>query len=278
MQKAALLGLLLCFTHLSANSTEPVTRDTASTHIGQPLELTAPTEFLSAELSARSRGHFNKTANRSGIDLLHDAEASGEFVDLKWQLQQAINRGTPPTDLEDIGVTARSDGAVEIDLKKAPQWSPLQEKLRILEQPGMLDFLESSLRERGFQDKDFTALKQYFIEHPSKQVVTVANRPLVNQFVATIRSSQGATLQQGRGFNYQRDRNAFNARRQWALGLMDNLDPQAQRILASTLEEVSAAGGMVIGPDKNADEALALQMKLVRSPQGFEDLLKLQGE
>src|SRR6185295_14617681 len=152
---------------------------------------------------------------------------------------------TPLKGLETFGLVAGPDGSYHIDLRAFPQWEPLDSRLHRLTNPEILESYVPALTARGFRDEDVTALRTYVATHDPRLVLHTEGRQLVDTFAKRLQAQrksggQRADLQEVLAYRYQKASLRADVERRWAVGLMDALDPQRQRILVSFLEEFQA--------------------------------------
>ena len=147
----------------------------------------------------------------------------------------------PLKGLEAFGLVARPDGKYTVDLHEFPQWEPLDSRLHRLTNEEVVESYEPALRARGFRDEDVDALRTYLANNDPRLTLQVEGRQLVETFAQRVhgqrKAGQGLNLQEVLAYRYQKSRLRAEAERRWAVGLMDSLDSQRQRILASFFDE-----------------------------------------
>jgi len=227
------------------------------------VSMNPPASASVGDLKGRVRGYFAKVQDKDALQQTRDAGIVAEYGDVYWQLRELIDNKQSLHGLEEFGVTQRSDGSVEVDVKNFPQWTPVSDQLKIIETEQDVDAFARALRDRGFEDLDFDALKTYVRTHNRERVMFTASKPLIQYYASLVRSKRGATIAQAKAHSYRLFRSSNEVNRVWAEGLMSRLRPQAQRILKSTLEETHR--GFVIAPSENIEEGLRQEMALIRS-------------
>jgi hypothetical protein len=167
----------------------------------------------------------------------------------------ALDERVPLEDLSVFGLVAQANGSHAVDLRKFPQWEPLDDRLYLLNNPGVLQSYEPALRARGFRDSDITALRTYVATHDPRLQIYAEGRELVDTFAKRLqgrrRAGQPLNLEEMLAYRYQKANLKAELGRQWAVALLDALDPQRQRILAAFLFdefESSLTLGPVTGP------------------------------
>jgi hypothetical protein len=149
-----------------------------------------------------------------------------------------------------------------VDLHAFPQWEPLDSRLHRLTNQEILESYLPALKARGFRDEDLTALQTYVATHDPKVDLHTQGRQLVDTFAKRLQAQrkvgQRLNLQEVLAYRYQKTSLRTEAERRWAVGLMDALDRQRQRILVSFLDEFQAE--MVFGASQD-DLAATLEQE-----------------
>jgi hypothetical protein len=214
----------------------------------------APPAPTNAELKAVIRDYFNTYArvNANSIaGIVRDKAAYQQWFETEWRLQRAIDAKRPLGDLSEFGLTSNRDGSYSVDLSKYPQWEPLPTRLDRFREPQHLRLDIEALKVRGFRDQDIEALGAYVTGSPPRNQASIAELDIADGYVARVKAQlaakQKASASQLLSYIYQTNRISKERARAWALGLLDVLDQQRQRILESYLQE--QAGNLAIGPD-----------------------------
>jgi len=212
-------------------------------------KLRAPRSATSQALRTRLEAHFatfeRKQQDPDPAAFIRDRGAYRQWSDLYFSVQLAMDEKTPLKGLETFGLVAGPDGSYHIDLRAFPQWEPLDSRLHRLTNPEILESYVPALTARGFRDEDVTALRTYVATHDPRLVLHTEGRQLVDTFAKRLQAQrksggQRADLQEVLAYRYQKASLRADVERRWAVGLMDALDPQRQRILVSFLEEFQA--------------------------------------
>lgn len=191
------------------------------------VSLKMPAPLVGGELKARLRAHVAKAQNRGSLEVLRDPALLSELNDIKWHVERMIDKGQSLAGFEEFGLFPRDDGTVEVDIENFPFWAPLSDLLpRMIESQQDVDGFSSKLRDRGFEDEDFAALKAYLAKNDQKLMVRKANLPLLRYYVGVVRSKRGATMEQAKSHHYRLFRSTREVHRVWAEGLMNSLRPQ----------------------------------------------------
>jgi hypothetical protein len=258
-QFTQLLPALVCVS-LLLTQVEAVWSASAEAPIDEPRVL------HTADFSTQLRGYFSAHGNRASLDLTRDARANEEFGDLQWLLQGIVNKRQSLAGLSDVGVTQRSDGSVELDVKRHPKWMPLHERLVPFDNPDAFDAYIPLLRDRGFRESDLAKVRQYLQSNRLGRVTFEASKPEINAFSSHVRSRvvQQVSIAQAKSFHYRLRRLSNEAQRNWAAGLLGTLDSQRQRILVSLLDELGVV--KVVAPDSDVEGFLAREIAAMRSP------------
>jgi hypothetical protein len=220
-------------------------------------KLRAPRVATSQALRTRLEAHFatfqRKQQDPDPAAFIRDAQAYRQWSDLEFAVQLAMDEKTPLKDLQAFGIVARPDGTYRVDLLEFPQWEPLDSKLHRLANPEILESYLPALKARGFRDEDVTALQTYVATHDPRVDLHTEGRQLIDTFAQRLQGQrkvgQRLNLQEVLAYRYQKSSLRTEAERRWAVGLMDALDSQRQRILVSFLDEFQSE--MVFGAAKD---------------------------
>ena len=222
----------------------------------------ATAQALRTKLEAHFATFQRKQQDPDPAAFIRDAKAYRQWSDLDFALQLAMDERTPLKDLDAFGVVARPDGTYHVDLHAFPQWEPLDSRLHRLTNPEILESYLPALKARGFRDEDLTALQTYVATHDPKVDLHTQGRQLVETFAQRLQAQrkvgQRLNLQEVLAYRYQKTSLRTEAERRWAVGLMDALDRQRQRILVSFLDEFQAE--MVFGASQD-DLAATLEQE-----------------
>jgi len=222
----------------------------------------ATAQALRTKLEAHFATFQRKQQDPDPAAFIRDAKAYRQWSDLDFALQLAMDERTPLKDLDAFGVVARPDGTYHVDLHAFPQWEPLDSRLHRLTNQEILESYLPALKARGFRDEDLTALQTYVATHDPKVDLHTQGRQLVDTFAKRLQAQRKAgqrlNLQEVLAYRYQKTSLRTEAERRWAVGLMDALDRQRQRILVSFLDEFQAE--MVFGASQD-DLAATLEQE-----------------
>lgn len=224
-------------------------------------KLQAPRAATAQALRTKLEAHFatfqRKQQHSDPAAFIRDAKAYRQWSDLEFAVQLALDEKTPLRNLEMFGVVARPDGTYRIDLRAFPQWEPLDSKLHRLTNPEILESYLPALKARGFRDEDVTALQTYTATHDPRVDLHSEGRQLVDTFAKRLQAQRKAgqrlNLQEVLAYRYQKSSLRTDAERRWAVGLMDALDQQRQRILVSFLDEFQSEMVFGVSNDELAD-------------------------
>ena len=193
--------------------------------------------------AAEFRASFLQKALLAGVPgaFLRDAATYHKRGDIIWSIQQGLGEGRA-LDLTELGFSRSAGGAYTIKVREAPQWSPFDFFLEVLSTESGAEGHLVALKERGFREQDTEVLRSYLRGHRPGQISLLQNERLTEKFAVSVaeRRKRGAPIarEEVQAFNYRASRNADEARRLWAVGLLDALDLQRQRILMSYFEEL----------------------------------------
>jgi hypothetical protein len=186
-----------------------------------------------------------------------------------------MDEGKPLDNLADFGLVRNSDGTYTVDLKKYPQWAPLDSRLFLFTDPDVFEGYVPILQARGFRDSDLLAVRTYLATHDPRQFMLPGARSLADSFVPRVRlrdkAGRATDMQEARAYFYQKRRIEDEGQRRWALGLLDTLDRQRQRILASFFDEFGSKQRYGV-PSEPFEVALEAQVNSLRSGE-YLDLI-----
>jgi hypothetical protein len=211
-------------------------------------QLKPPRAGTSQALQTRLEAHFatfqRKQQEQDPAAFIRDRRAYQQWSDVYFAVTLALDEGTPLGDLSRFGLMELPDGKYRIDLRAFPQWEPLDTRLRMFSNPAVLESYLPALEARGFRASDVQAMRTYTATHDPRLAVHAEGRQLVDTFAQRLQKQRLAgrqlDLQEVLAYRYQKASIKAEAGRQWALGLLDTLDPQRQRILVSLLDESEA--------------------------------------
>lgn len=207
-------------------------------------KIKAPRAVSAADFTASAGDYLNTYAQKSSTSspaaVLRDPSAYAKWVDLDWKLNLALEEGRTLGDLAALGLKQGADGSYTVDVREHPQWLPLDLLLQALKIPTAFTAHSEALLRRGFRDEDIAILKNYVDSANWESKAFTQNRVLTESFASRARSRQRAKLRidsdETISYVYQRSRNSLEARRAWAVGLLDSLDQERQNILISYFE------------------------------------------
>lgn len=208
-------------------------------------KLKTPRAATSQALRTKLAAHFatfqRKQQDPDPAAFIRDRVAYRQWSDLYFSVLLAMDERTPLKNLAEFGLVAKADGKYSVDLHAFPQWEPLDSRLHRLSNPEILESFEPALRARGFRDEDVSALRTYVATHDPDVTLNAEGRQLVDTFAKRLQAQrqqgQRLNLQEVLAYRYQKASLRADVERRWAVGLMDALDQQRQRILVSYLDE-----------------------------------------
>jgi hypothetical protein len=209
----------------------------------------APRAVTSQALRTRFEAHFQafqrKQEDADPAAFIRDRQAHKQWSDLYFAVKLALDERVPLQDLSAFGLVAQADGAYVVDLRKFPQWEPLDTRLYLLTNPEVLESYEPALKARGFRDEDIRALRTYLATHDPRLRIHSEGRQLVDTFAKRLQgrrqAGQPLNLEEVLAYRYQKASLKAEVERQWAVELLDALDAQRQRILASFFDEFDSS-------------------------------------
>jgi hypothetical protein len=199
------------------------------------------------EIEARLEAHFDTFARaqeKGPGAFIRDRAAHRQWVELFFSITRAMDEGRPLNNLAAFGLVAKPDGQYTIDLRAFPQWDPLDARLFLLSNADVLESYAPALEARGFRDADVNALRTYVATHDARQISHPEGKQLFESYAKRLQKRQAAgqplNFEEVMAFRFQKDSIRLEAERQWAVGLLDALDEQRQRILASFFDELKS--------------------------------------
>jgi hypothetical protein len=209
----------------------------------------APRAATSQALRTKFEAHFQtfqrKQQDADPAAFVRDRHAHEQWSDLYFAVKLALDERVPLEDLAAFGLVAQADGSYVIDLRKFPQWEPLDARLYLLTNAEVFASYEPALKARGFRDEDLRKLRTYLATHDPRLRMHAEGRQLVETFAQRLQGRRQAgeplNLEEVLAYRYQKARLKAEIERQWAVDLLDALDPQRQRILASFFDEFESS-------------------------------------
>lgn len=235
-------------------------------------KLKTPRVATSQALRTKLEAHFatfqRKQQDPDPAAFIRDRVAYRQWSDLYFSVLLAMDERTPLKNLAEFGLVAKANGKYSVDLHAFPQWEPLDSRLHKLANPEILESFVPALVARGFRDEDVNALRAYVASHDPELTLHTEGRQLVDTFAKRLqaqrKSGQRLNLQEVLAYRFQKSNLRAEAERRWAVGLMDSLDPQRQRVLASYLDEFQSE--MTFGaPHAALDESLEQEVQPIIS-------------
>jgi hypothetical protein len=232
----------------------------------------SPPAAVPEQIEARLKAHFDtfdRDRQKGPTAFLRNKAAHAQWSDLYYSVTLTMDEGKRLRNMDAYGLIANTDGTYTVDLKKFPQWAPLDTRLDVLTDPDVLEGYEPILKARGFRDSDLAAMRDYLATHDNQQLTLPDSKQLADSFAQRIHQRDAAglptDLEEARAFRYQLAKVRFEGNRQWALGLLDTLDNQRQRILASFFEEFSSGKRMFGVPSEPLEKRLEQDVERIRS-------------
>lgn len=239
----------------------------------------APRAASVADLKRSVREYFAAYEQRrkevdEADDAIRDPKAYDAWINLQWMIEQQAGEPTSLDDLREFGMQKDVDGSYTVRAKEYPQWMPLDLALMTLRVPSVFDSYAPDLKARGFRDQDLAILKNYVASNNWEREAYLANKPLTESFAARAqhqnRVNRRVDEDETQAYMYQATRNSLQARRSWAVGLLDTLDKQRQRILISYLREFDAVRSF--GPARSEGSKSQRVVARLLSGEYVEDL------
>jgi len=244
----------------------------------------APRAASSQALRTKFEAHF-QTFERKQKDadpgaFIRDVQAYRQWSELFFAVKLALDERVPLKDLADFGLVAQTNGSYVVDLRKFPQWQPLDTRLYRLSNPDVFESYVPALLARGFRDDDIATLRKYLAAHDPRVRIQAEGRQLVETFAKRLKAraaGQPLNLEEVLAYRYQKDSLKAEVERQWAVALLGTLDPQRQRILASFLDEFESS--LMLGnPTAPLDQALEQEAQPIVSGEYVQILTSEEAE
>jgi hypothetical protein len=212
----------------------------------------APQDITPIGLQKLARDYFGlfNDAFRTTQDVVRDPALYSQWVELRWHLNRALDRGVLGEALAEFGITTKAEGSYAVDVERFPQWTPRQSTLYAHLLPGGRDHALQYLKSRGLSDADLQALREYLEANSYRTheggVSPVAQAQLAESFAVWVQAklSRGQMLHRTdtMSFVYQRFRLMQEQPRKWCAAMLNSVDPRAQQILEAIALEYP--GGM----------------------------------
>ena len=234
--KSLVAGVMLTFATLLAGPIHAASFDE---------KLKAPRAATSQALRTKLEAHFatfDRMQQQDPAAFIRDRAAHRQWSDLYFAVKLAMDERVPLKDLATYGLIAAPDGTYAVDLKTFPQWEPLDSRLYVLSNPEVFESYVPSLEARGFRADDVSVLRIYLATHDPRLAMHADGRQLIETFAERLRSTEAGgtaprTCRRCWRIAIRRPVSRRKRERQWAVGLLDALDKQRQRILVSLLDE-----------------------------------------
>lgn len=220
-------------------------------------------------LSAKVSGPGAVTA----LEALRDRALARERFDTQWMLGQMVDARVPLTELTSLGFSVKEDGSLSIDTRAHPEWRPLESNLQLLTAARLVEGLERELTMRGLPAADYLKLREYVSGHDLARARAESKLSIMLSASRKAKKLEKLRRLDDRFFaslSYQRARAVAEVERQWALGLLDALSLQGQRVIASFVSE--GASNTSFTPESTS-EAYRHERELLLRPD-FEKLAK----
>jgi hypothetical protein len=204
----------------------------------------ASSQALRTKLEAHFQAFERKQKEGDPGAFIRDLQAHQRWSELFFAVKLALDERVSLKDLSGFGLAAQADGSYVVDLRKFPQWEPLDMRLYRLSNPDVFESYVPALLARGFREDDIATLRKYLAAHDPRLRIQAEGRQLVETFAKRMKTraaGQPLNLEEVLAYRYQKESLKAEVERQWALALLDALDPQRQRILASFLDEFESS-------------------------------------
>ncbi len=239
-------------------------------------KLKAPKAASSAELKQKLAGVAARIKGPDAVDALdaiRDPAIARERFDARWMLGAMVDARSPMPELEELGFKAKGDGSYTFNTRENPEWQPLEQKVLLLSDPAVMLGLKDTLTARGFRPDDHAALSRYLDGNPLKGAVGESQLSLMisaSKMAKKLQKLKRLDDNFMASFFYQKQWVVAESERRWVLGLLNALEPRAQRILESYFSEVTSSG--YIAPTPTA-EAFKYERDLLLRPD-FEQMAR----
>lgn len=175
------------------------------------------------------------------VALIRDKAAFRRWKNFEFQVGRAMDERGSLANSEQYGLIRQPDGRYNCDLKNFPQLVTLDQRMEVVLMPSGLEYVREQLRQRGFRDADLAKFAEYISSHHPQREALDRNVLLVKSFSARLQQRKRFAVAERNkeieSFIYQRRSNEWQQSRTWAVGLLDLLDAQRQRILVSFILE-----------------------------------------
>jgi hypothetical protein len=209
----------------------------------------------------------------NSLDAVRDRALARERFDARWMLGRAIDARTPLPEIEALGFKPDGKGGYAIEAKDHPEWMPLTDSLLVFSELAVVDKYEGTFIARGFRPDDYVALRNYVQDHDLKRARSQGQLALMisaSKMAKKLHKLRRLDDHFMNSFFYQKEWQFSETNRLWAAGLLEALEPRAQRILESYFSEFP--GTSFIAPTDTA-AAYQYERDLLLRPD-FEQLAK----
>lgn len=240
-------------------------------------KLRAPQASNGAELKAlleQRSASLQGADPAAALERVRSPSAARDHFEITWRVGRSVDAHPALPELEALGFVPREGGGYSVDTQAHPEWRSLTESLWQVVNPGFLERLVPALTARGFLPGDLDALRRYVATHDLERArrqfkleLAIATSKVARKLQRLKRPVDDRFMW---SYFYQRAAGIAEVERRWSQGLLDALEPRAQRILASYLTE--GPGTWTIMPTTD-DEAIAHERDLLLKPD-FETLAR----
>jgi len=241
----------------------------------------APMMKNAAELRTQAQGfaaRYLAVRESAPEQLIRNAALAREKFDVQWQIQRAIDERKPLGEFESLGLAARADGGVEINLDEHPEWRDLHQHIAGMLAPANFDVTLPGLINRGFRPEDIVVLREYVAAHDAQSASAAATLPIALGFGRAVRKYDQVKRPVPdalvHSFWYQRARAAGESDRAWVDGLLKRFDAQRGRVLLSYFLE---SKGTAFWIPEDVDQGIAELLVQVRRPD-FEAVVTAEAK
>jgi hypothetical protein len=210
-------------------------------------KLKAPMARGAPELKSMAESYsasFARLRDVSPVEMVTNKAVSLEHLNLKWQIDRALEDKRPLEDMSAIGLVPDGGGGFRIDLNAFPQWHPFYETLASMMPALTFETAGPLLIARGFRESDVEAIRSYIETHDLRAATFARTLPIAISFSKMVKKYDKIKRPVGKdvvfSYIYQRNKADAEARRAWSEGLIRVLDDQRVRVLHSYFAEMKA--------------------------------------
>jgi len=239
-------------------------------------KLRAPLVRSGAELKPKLESYVSlvkSVQGREPLEVVSNATLARDHFDTVWSLGRLVDARQPLPELEALGFVAKPNGSYTINTTDHPEWRPLHQSLTLLTNTGVMDGSAEAFLARGMSTEQLALLRQYVADHDLERARDEGKLKLglaANKVAKKLQKLKRLDDNFMWSYIYQKSLDDSEIIHRWASGLLQALEPQSRRIIASYFDE--QRGSWSISPTP-VEPAVKYERDLLLRPD-FEQLVQ----